>query len=131
MLFVYSSSIRTFEVSLPLPCCACTCSRILCVVVSDVDRQQIWLARSSRSSFGKSVRKLVRGRLRRIWTNWNALSIPPELAPGNPPSPSHCLSNHGNSGDSVVISILGVFDPSSLDAWDVLHVAGFASSTRC
>ena len=31
----------------------------------------------------------------------------------------------------VVISILGVLDPSSLDARDVLHVAGLASSTRC
>ena len=35
------------------------------------------------------------------------------------------------NGDSVVIAILGVLDPSSLDAPDVFRDAGLATSTRC
>ena len=53
--------------------------KALCMVVCDVDRQQLWLARSSCTTFGTRVHELVRGLFRWMWTNWNALS-PPELA---------------------------------------------------
>ena len=79
-LFAYSSSFRTSEVGLPLPYNACMCSRLF--VWSSV----IWIVRSSGSHAvaapvsATRVRDLVRGLLRWIWTKWNTLSFPPELA---------------------------------------------------
>ena len=69
------------------------------------------------------VREFVRGLLRWIW---NSLSFPLELA--RVIHQAHhivCPTMATVETHSVVISILGVLDSSSLDAGDVLHVAGF------
>ena len=71
MLFAYSSSFRTSEVG--------------CLFLA-VPPSVMWIASSSGSDAVAApvseprVRELVRGLLRWIWTNWNALSFPPELA---------------------------------------------------
>ena len=80
MLFAYSSSFRTSEVGLPLPRSACMCSRIF------VWLSVMWIISSSGSHTIAApvsetrVRELVRGLIRWIWTNWDALSSLLEMA---------------------------------------------------
>ena len=83
MLFAYSSSFRTSEVGLPLPCSACMCSRLF------VSLSVMWIVSSSGSHAVAArgsetrVRELVRGFLcdldqLRCSSTW--LSFSPELA---------------------------------------------------
>ena len=80
MLFAYSTSFRTSAVNLPLPCSACMCSKLF------VWLSVVWIVSSSGSHAEAAavsetrMGELVRGLLRWLWTNWDALSSPPELA---------------------------------------------------
>ena len=80
MLIACTSSFRTSEVNLSLPCSAGMCSRLF------VWLSVMWIISSSGSQAIAAqvavtrVRELVRGLPRWIWTNWNSLSSPLEMA---------------------------------------------------